>query len=126
MTLTLGLLDRQGILIAKAAILRFLCSHLVRIRPKDWPDASETALLEEIAPDGISFGSERLRTAGQELLVEADEFRAEVRVSGCDVREDSFLVRARFAEGYRWSPDKWTPAHLYELKSSAEGKGAGG
>ncbi len=125
MTLTLGLLDRQGILIAKAAVLRFLCSHLVRVRPKDWPDASETALLEEIAPDSLTFGSERLRSAGQQLLIEAEGFHAEVHVTGCDVREDSFLVRARFVDGYRWSPKKWTPRHLYELKSAPKSKGAG-
>jgi hypothetical protein len=55
----------------------------------------------------------------------AEGIEAEVAVVGCESRETGFAVRGSFGQGYCWSPEAWTPAHLFELKDAPKSKAAG-
>lgn len=124
MRLTLEPLRRRGILIFKTTFVQFLCSHLVRIRPKSSQDSSETALLEEIEPSAVVLVSSQSHPKGCELVLATDGFEADLEVVECASRDDSFVIRAIFAAGRRWNPREWSPAHLFELKPKANAAGA--
>jgi hypothetical protein len=109
----------------KATYLHFLCSQLVRLRPKDRGHPPETVLLEEISPGSVVLSGVRNYRPGERLIMSAEGMEAEVAVVGCESRETGFAVRGSFGQGYCWSPEAWTPAHLFELKDAPKAKAAG-
>ena len=109
----------------EATFLHFLCSQLVRLRPKDGGHPPETVLLEEITPRSVVLSGVRNYTSGERLIMDAEGIEAEVTVVGCESREGGFALRGIFGQGYRWSPAEWTPAHLFELKDAPKAKAAG-
>lgn len=109
----------------EATFLHFLCSQLVRLRPKDRGHPPETVLLEEISPGSVVLSGVRNYRPGETLILSADGIEAEVSVAGCESREGGFALKGTFAQGYRWSPQAWTPAHLLELKDAPKAKAAG-
>lgn len=109
----------------EATFLHFLCSQLVRLRPKDRGHPPETVLLEEITPRSVVLSGVRNYDAGERLVMSADGIEAEVAVVSCESRESGFALRGTFGQGYRWSPEEWTPAHLLELKGAPKSKAAG-
>ena len=122
---TLDFRRRQVILNFEAAFLHFLCSQLVRLRPKDRSHPPETVLLEEIGPSSVVLSAARTYRPGERLVMSAEGIEAEVSVVGCQSRESGFVLQGTFGEGYRWSPEAWTPAHLFELKDAPKSKAAG-
>ena len=50
---------------------------------------------------------------GQSLDVEADGFEQTTVVDACAQRETDYLVELRFSNAFRWTPEVWTPEHLY-------------
>ena len=109
----------------EATFLHFLCSQLVWLRPKDRGDPPEKVLLEEITPSGVVLSGVRYYRPGERLMMSAEGIEAEVSVVGCDSRESGFALEGTFGQGYRWSPEAWTPAHLFELKAAPKAKAAG-
>jgi hypothetical protein len=109
----------------EATFLHFLCSQLVRLRPKDRGHPPETVLLEEITPGSVVLSGARNYQPGERLILSAEGIEAEVAVVGCESRESGFALKGTFGQGYRWSPEAWTPAHLLELKSAPKAKAAG-
>lgn len=122
---TLAPRSRQVILDFEATFLHFLCSQLVWLRPKDCGDPPETVLLEEITPCGVVLSGVRNYRPGEQFIMAADGIEAEVTVVNCEGRENGFVLEGTFGEGYRWSPEEWTPAHLFELKDASKAKAAG-
>ena len=125
MRLTLLPFHRQGIFNFEPMPEHFFCSQMVRVKPKDGTHPAETVLLEEISPQAMVLSGGAPFQEGVELLVAAEGFAAQLTVSQCEVREDSYVIRGDFGGGYRWSPQKWTPAHLYEVKDVPKTKAAG-
>ncbi len=109
----------------EATFLHFLCSQLVRLRPKDRGHPPETVLLEEISPSSLVLSGARNYRRGERLIMAADGIEAEVTVVNCQSREGGFAVTGTFGQGYRWSPQAWTPAHLFEVKDAPKAKAAG-
>jgi hypothetical protein len=109
----------------EATFLHFLCSQLVQLRPKDRGHPPETVLLEEITPRGVVLSGVRNYRPGEQFILAADGIEAEVTVVNCEGRESGFVLKGTFGEGYRWSPEEWTPAHLFELKDAPKSKAAG-
>ena len=109
----------------EATFLHFLCSQLVRLRPKDRVHPPETVLLEEITPSSVVLSGARNYRTGERLIMAADGIEAEVTVVNCDARESGFTLKGTFGLGCRWSPEEWTPAHLFELKGAPKEKAAG-
>jgi hypothetical protein len=110
---------------SEATFLHFLCSQLVCLRPKDGGHPPETALLEEIASSSVVLSGVRKYHPGEVLILSADGIEAEVSVVACEDRGDGFALSGTFGQGYRWSPEAWTPAHLLELKGAPKAKAAG-
>jgi hypothetical protein len=81
----------------------FFCSQMVRVKPKDSTYPAETVLLEEISPQAVVLSGGALFQEGVELLFAAEGFAAQLTVSQCEVREDSYVIRGDFGGGYRWS-----------------------
>ena len=50
---------------------------------------------------------------GQSLDVQTDGFEQNTVVAACSQRETDYLVELRFSDGFRWTPEVWTPQHLY-------------
>ena len=125
MRLTLLPFPRQGIFNFEPMPEHFFCSQMVRVRPRDGTYPAETVLLEEISPQAVVLSGGAPFQVGVELLVAADGFAAQLTVTQCEVREDTYVIRGDFGGGYRWSPQKWTPAHLYEVKDVPKTKAAG-
>ena len=115
---------RQVILNFEATLLHFLCSQLVRLRPKDRGHPPDTALLEEITPRSVVLSGVRSYRPGEQLILAADGIVAEVTVVNCEGRESGFTLKGIFSQGYLWSPEAWTPAHLFELKDAPKSKAA--
>lgn len=122
---TLDSRRRQVIVDFEATFLHFLCSQLVRLRPKDGGQAPETALLEEITSSSVVLSGARNYRPGEVLILSAEGIEAEVSVLACEDRQDGFALSGVFGQGYRWSPKAWTPAHLLELKGAPKAKAAG-
>ena len=123
---TLDSRRRQVILDSEAPFLHFLCSQLVWLRPKDGGHPPETVLLEEISPRSVVLSGVRNYQTGERLIMSSEGIEAEVCVAGCEDREGGFALKGTFGQGYRWSPEAWTPAHLFELKDDApKAKAAG-
>ena len=121
---TLDTRSRQVILNDEATLLHFLCSQLVRLRPKDRGHTPETVLLEEITPSGVVLSGARNYRKGDQLVMDADGIEADLTVSESEARESGFTLKGTFGRGYRWSPEEWTPAHLFELKDAPKAKAA--
>ena len=115
---------RQVIVDFEATFLHFLCSQLVRLRPKDRGHPTETVLLEEITPRGVVLSSVRNYPSGERLVMTAEGIEAELTVVACEGRESGFALKGTFGRGYRWSPEEWTPAHLFKLKDAPKAKAA--
>jgi len=122
---TLDSRRHQVILNFEATFLHFLCSQLVRLPPKDRGYPPETVLLEEISPSSVVLSGARNYRPGDRLIMAADGIEAEVTVVNCQSREGSFSLKGTFGQGYRWSPEEWTPAHLFEVKDAPKSKAAG-
>jgi len=90
---------------------RWLCSHLMEL--VDASGSSVTVNLENIGPGGAGIVSEEPLEPGDRLRIRADGFDALVSVAFCNVRENDFAAGLRFENGFRWSPEAWTPDHLY-------------
>ena len=105
--------------------MHFLCSQLVRLRPKDLGHPPETVLLEEITPRSVVLSGVRNYRPGERLIMSADGIEAEVTVVDCEDGENGFSLKGNFGQGYRWSPEAWTPAHLFEVKETPKAKAAG-
>ncbi len=109
----------------EATFLHFLCSQLVWLRPKDGSHRPEKVLLEEINSSSVVLSGVRNYQPGEALIMSAEGIEAEVSVMACENREDGFALSGIFGEGYRWSPEAWTPAHLFEVKGAPKAKAAG-
>jgi hypothetical protein len=110
---------------SEATFLHFLCSQLVRLRPKDRSHPPDTVLLEEIGPGSVVLSGVRNYPHGERLVMSAEGIEAELTVVDCQARETGFALQGAFGGGYCWSPDEWTPAHLFELKDAPKSKAAG-
>lgn len=115
----------QVIVDSEATLLHFLCSQLVSLRPKDGGHPSETVLLEEITPSSVVLTGVRNYRSGERLILSAEGIEAEVSVVDCESRDGGFALRGTFGEGYRWSPQAWTPAHLLKVKGAPKAKAIG-
>ena len=109
---------------AEATFLHFLCSQLVRLRPKDRGHPPETVLLEEICASSVVLSGARNYRKGDQLVMVADGIEADLTVSESEARESGFTLKGTFGRGYHWSPQAWTPAHLFELKDAPKAKAA--
>jgi len=90
---------------------RWWCSHLVELIG---PAGNSVAVnLENIGPGGAGIASDAPLDAGARLRIRAVGFEADVTVAFCNVRENDFAVGLRFENGFRWSPEIWTPDHFY-------------
>jgi hypothetical protein len=98
---------------------------MIRVRSRDGTDPPEVLLLEEISPQGVVISGDRPILSGGCLDLSADGFESAVTITSCDVREDAYVLRCEFSEGYCWNPQLWTPAHLYEVKGVPKAKSAG-
>lgn len=121
---TLDTPSRQVIFNFKAPFLHYLCSQLVRLRPKDRGHPPETVLLEEISASGVVLSGASNYRKGDQLVMAADGIEADLTVSESEARESGFTLKGTFGRGYHWSPQAWTPAHLLELKSAPKAKAA--
>lgn len=90
---------------------RWLCSHLIEII--DASGNSVTVNLENIGPGGAGIASEAPLDAGEWLQIRARGLEVDVRVAFCNVRENDFAAGLRFENGFQWSPEVWTPDHLF-------------
>lgn len=122
---TLDSRRHQVILDFEATLLHFLCSQLVWLRPKDGRHAPEKVLLEEINSTSVVLSGVRSYQRGEALIMSAVGIEAEVSVVACEDREDGLALSGLFGQGYRWSPQTWTPAHLFEVKGAPKAKAAG-
>jgi hypothetical protein len=91
----------------------WLCSHLVRVILEEPAGSAETGVLEEIREDAMRVAVENRFAQGQSLDVQADGFERNALVAACSQRETDYLVELRFTDGFRWTPEVWTPEHLY-------------
>ncbi len=91
----------------------WLCSHLVSVSVLGTNADAPIAVLEEISPGGMRLAIDERIPEGTTLQVRAGAFKVEVTVVECRVRTDDFLLETRFERDFRWSPDVWTPDHLY-------------
>ena len=104
----------------------WLCSHLITVAVAEMSFETGVALLEEISAEGVRLVAEEPIPEGSRARLKADEFEASVVVSECRVRADDFQVEAYFDAGFRWTPDVWSPDHLFRPpRPQRKARGAG-
>jgi hypothetical protein len=91
----------------------WLCSHLVSVSVLGASVRAPVAVLEEISPCGMRLAIDERIAEGTTLQISAATFEVQVAVIDCRVRSDDFCLETRFERDFRWSPDLWTPDHLY-------------
>jgi hypothetical protein len=104
----------------------YLCSQLVRLTAVGDAAPGETALLEEIGPEGALVAAERDYEPGRKLALEAGLLTVTATVGGSQRRETDYQLELDFADGYRWDHREWRPEHLFrpapKAKSAAGSK----
>ena len=106
----------------------WLCSHLVRVKREEPAGSVETGVLEEIRGEGMRVAVEDPCAPGQALTIKTDGFEQTTVVAACAQRETDYLVELRFCDAFRWTPEDWTPQHLYlpeAQKSNAQRASSG-
>ena len=104
----------------------WLCSHLVSVAASETDSGTGVALLEEISATGVRLLAEEPIPEGSRARLKTAEFEVGVVVTGCRVRADDFQVEARFDESFRWTPDVWSPDHLFRPpRAQRKARGAG-
>ena len=91
----------------------WLCSHLVSFAVSETSAEGGVALIEEISEVGVRFVVEEPIGEGSRAHLRSGAFEVGVAVTGCSVRADDFQVEARFDGGFQWSPEVWSPDHLF-------------
>ncbi len=99
---------------------RHLCSHLVRIRIDGAQQPAQSGNLEQIDAFEAVVATEEAVPTQVEVVLEADGLAAPAYAELCRRREADFEVVLMFRDGYRWSPELWTPDHLYAPQRSAK------
>lgn len=104
----------------------WLCSHLVSVVAAETSSETGVALIEEISAAGVRLVAEEPISEGSRAQMKADGFEVGIVVTECRVRADDFQVEARFDEEFRWTPDVWSPDHLFRPPSlQRKARGAG-
>ena len=104
----------------------WLCSHLISVAVAETSSETGVALLEEVSAGGVRFVAEEPIPEGSRARLKAGEFEVGVVVSECRVRADDIQVEACFDAGFRWTPDVWSPDHLYRPpRPHRKARGAG-
>ena len=103
---------------------RYLCSHLVNIRLEDPSLAPEPAVLEQIDEETAVLSCDTDYPVLVPVVIEADELTAPAQVVVTREREADFEIVAQFTQGFRWTPESWTPDHLHEVTPKQKTKGA--
>ena len=97
--------------------VRALCSELVRISFRDQRGRriQETAVLEDVAENGVRLSLALPLTPGIQVGLEAAAFEANAYVRYCELADLGFAVGLEFADDFRWDEKEWTPEHLLRL-----------
>jgi len=99
--------------------LRRVCADLLTMR---WTSGAgqpreEYVTLEDISTTGACVQLEEAVQPGTEVHLEHPDASFEGVVRHCMPRDGLYFAGIEFAQGARWSPGKFKPAHLLELWS---------
>jgi len=99
---------------------RHLCSHLVRIQIDGAHQPPLAGNLEQIDAFEAVVATEEALPTQVEVVLQAEGLAAPAYVELCRRRETDYEVVLIFRDGFRWSPELWTPDHLYTPRRQAK------
>ncbi len=110
--------DRMFMTRGRRSARRSLCADLLKIRWSDESGASrrELATLEDISPTGACLKVEKAIPVGTTLTILYPSGSYQGQVKHCDPQMDWYFVGVEFSPGYRWSKEKFEPAHLLQFR----------
>ncbi len=105
--------------------VRYLCSQLVRI----WIDGSaqpaRPAILEQIDPFEAVVALEDPLPTQVDVSLRGGPVAIPAYVELCRRRETDYEAVLVFRDGYRWSPELWTPDHLLPVAAKTRAASSG-
>ncbi len=112
----------------RRAAARMMCSELVQVHFRDEGGRWRRLLgnLEDISLSGVCLQVDDPLPLDTPLRIRhpKGEFTGTVRY--CLFREIGYFLGVQFAEGCRWSPQKFKPRHMLDLRTLVERRAAAG
>ena len=82
--------------------------------------------MEEISKTAVRLSLDEPLTEGIEIEIRGGAFHVRAVVVAYSVRADDFCLEARFLDDFHWTPEVWTPDHLYRPGADKSRGAAGG
>lgn len=86
----------------------------------EWDETSATGLLEDISEIGACLQMESPIPEGAAVELRYHGVTMPCLVKYCHYQDIGYYVGVEFLDGFRWSPGRFEPRHLLDLKQLAQ------